>query len=413
MTDRPDAHRPEDPASIRAGFVREIRSLGGSNAFRVNGPDARSGPHKDRWEAQQDGVLNIDLPEDVHTYAGAELQLELWGGHPGTARKRFTLNDTTTLDLPEVGAADAHCTYSYPAVPLAVNDLHPGTNSFAFACDTGTAFWGHYLIRTACLRLLLDDHHPQIQGAGLAGLNAAVVARPSADDRDTLDLSLAIDEAHIDRVASVDFYSHHAGYDENGDTQWTDWHGFPKDGEPVGHIGTTTPADGLRLPYPLHMIPRNEPVYVRARIHWVDSDLIFETAAQRVAEADPTVPVEVIRPIDLPRPCWSRAGKEQRCTLPLGVEPTQLASAELHMVVWDGGSGTVSDPITLNDHPLPIVGTGQHDVLYRVVSLEPDMLVTGDNVVRVFSDTDHHGIEVLAPGPALIVRRHDAPGGAT
>jgi hypothetical protein len=35
-------------------------------------------------------------------------------------------------------------------------------------------------------------------------------------------------------------------------------------------------------------------------------------------------------------------------------------------------------------------------------------LRTGDNVFEVRSDTEHHMLEVLWPGPALIVRQHDA-----
>jgi hypothetical protein len=43
-------------------------------------------------------------------------------------------------------------------------------------------------------------------------------------------------------------------------------------------------------------------------------------------------------------------------------------------------------------------------VLYRQITVDPRVLVRGDNWVRVLSDTEHHGIEVLLPGPALVVR---------
>jgi hypothetical protein len=36
-------------------------------------------------------------------------------------------------------------------------------------------------------------------------------------------------------------------------------------------------------------------------------------------------------------------------------------------------------------------------------------LVKGVNVVRVLSNTEHHGIEVLLPGPALVIRSRLAP----
>jgi len=38
--------------------------------------------------------------------AGVDLYLEVWGGHPGTAGKRITLNGRSAYDLPADGVAD-------------------------------------------------------------------------------------------------------------------------------------------------------------------------------------------------------------------------------------------------------------------------------------------------------------------
>jgi len=58
----------------------------------------------------------------------------------------------------------------------------------------------------------------------------------------------------------------------------------------------------------------------------------------------------------------------------------------------------------LNGVPLVVAGNGRHDVLYQVLPLDPSILRKGENRFEVFSDTEHHGIEVLLPGPALMVR---------
>jgi hypothetical protein len=107
---------------------------------------------------------------------------------------------------------------------------------------------------------------------------------------------------------------------------------------------------------------------------------------------------------DLPAPFWSRAGNVQRCRLPLDVAPEDIERAEMHVVIWDGGRGSVADPFTLNGRPLDVAGAGDHDVLYRRSTLEPAWLRRGDNEIVLHSDTEHHGIEVLLPGPALVVR---------
>ena len=105
-----------------------------------------------------------------------------------------------------------------------------------------------------------------------------------------------------------------------------------------------------------------------------------------------------------PTSFWSRDGQERRCVLSLDVDPASIERAVLHVAIWDGGRGAVEAPFTLNGHPLPVAGEGKHDVLYRRIEIEPGILRRGGNEVRVLSDTEHHGIEVLRPGPALVGR---------
>jgi hypothetical protein len=88
----------------------------------------------------------------------------------------------------------------------------------------------------------------------------------------------------------------------------------------------------------------------------------------------------------------------------LDVDPSLVERAELHVAIWDGGKGKTPDPFTLNGRGLDVAGAGRHDLLYRVVPLDPSLLRRGPNEIRVLSDTEHHGLEVLLPGPALLLR---------
>jgi hypothetical protein len=74
-------------------------------------------------------------------------------------------------------------------------------------------------------------------------------------------------------------------------------------------------------------------------------------------------------------------------------------------VIWDGGAGLVQTPFKLNGYALPVAGTGAHDVLYRILPVEPAFLRKGENRITLLSDTEHHGIEILLPGPCLIISR--------
>jgi hypothetical protein len=395
-------------AESPAGFVREIWVLGGSNSFRVNSPDAKEGPFKDRWEAKQDGVLTVEVDQDLSEVASAELYLELWGGHPGVANKRFKLNGKTECKLPEVGAAKGNCTYSYPSVTLKVSELLAGKNTFAFTCDEAETFWGHFLIRAACLRLLLMPECKTLEDAKLVG-NVLRVSASAVDGKPDL-VALDVDgpDEVTSRIAEVEYWGHYDGYDENGDGNGSDWHGFTKDGRTVGHIGTRTAGKGLKQAWSLAMVPRRKPVSARAHVRFRGvKDIVYETAAIQVAEAQKPSPVRVFGAAELPTPFWSRAGHATGCTIPLDVDPATIEKAELHVTIWDGGAGKTKEPFTLNGTPLAVAGKGQHDLLYRVVKIEPKILRKGDNVVRVLSDTDHHGIEVLLPGPALVVRMRE------
>ena len=56
-----------------------------------------------RNEARVNGLMLIDVPEDLFGLEGADLYLELWGGHPLTENKRFILNGKGVYPLPDDG----------------------------------------------------------------------------------------------------------------------------------------------------------------------------------------------------------------------------------------------------------------------------------------------------------------------
>jgi hypothetical protein len=373
--------------------------------FRVNSPEVVLHPtFGKRSEVKSSGMLQIRAEEDLSLLAGAELYLELWGGHPGTANKRVTINGRSTYAIPEVGTAAGNCTHQYPLLPLQITDLVSGYNALQFACDQGTSFWGHFIVDQACLRAELKPDHPDLKAAGLDGFSASVRATPGTDE--TLRLELAVPPALARSIADVAFQGYYTGYDENGDGSQRDWHGFTKGREPVGHLGTAleTPFAGE---WDLSMLPEQKDMQVRAMVRFRERpDLVYLTAPTGGLSVLERRGVRVTShaPTDLPRPFWSRAGLKRECTIDLDLEPGLIERAELYVVVWDGGTGTVKEYFTLNGHPLSVVGAGRHDTLYSRTLIPPQWLRRGANRIELLSDTEHHGIEVLLPGPELVVR---------
>jgi hypothetical protein len=259
-------------------------------------------------------------------------------------------------------------------------------------------------VDNACLRAVLGRDHPDLAAAGLAGFDAAVRARP-AGGGERMEIELEAAGGFADKVAEVEFHSFYEGFDENGDGAATDWHGFTKDRKPVAIAGAAS-GPPFRAVWDTSMVISAEARF-RAVVRFREQPrLVYET----VATAPVTLPskgraaVKQFLCQEIPAPFTSRIKREKTCPIPVDVDPPAIERAELHVVVWDGGRGTVEDYFTLNGRALPVAGEARHDVIYSRVPLEPALLKRGPNFVRLLSDTEHHGIEVLLPGPAILVR---------
>jgi hypothetical protein len=403
-----------DTAATRGRFVREWWYLPGlahgnpgeNRRFRVNSPEVLLHPtFHSRPEVRSSGMLQIKVEETPHLLAGAGLYMEIWGGHPGTANKRVTPNGRATYPIPEVGTASGHCTHQYPFITLKPADLVPGFNAFQFAADQGSAFWGHFIVDEACVRCELPPSHPDLERLGMTRLAAEVFPKQaSSGEGFELQLKTAgLDEA---AVARVDYQGFNDGYDENGDTLSRGWHGFTTFRKPVAYLGSAAQPP-FRLRWETSMLPAQDGMKVRAFIRFREHPgLVYETAAAE-GLATPDRGQHSVRFFGLatrPTAFWSRANREMRATIEFDADPARIERAELHVVVWDGGKGSINNCFKFNGYPVDVAGDGRHDTIYTVAPLAPSMLRRGVNEIVLLSDTDHHGIEVLEPGPAVAVR---------
>jgi hypothetical protein len=382
--------------------------------FRVNSPEISLHPtFGRRIEARENGLMQIEANEDLFLLTAAEFYAEAWGGHPGTANKRITVNGRSTYALPRLGTEAGHCTYAYPARPLSLTDLVNGFNAVQFAVDQGTTFWGHMLVDNAALRVALTNGHPDPARLGLGDFMATVRVGPLPGGEGVA-LELDASSGGVASIASVDFQGWYRGYDENGNLEEQDWHGYTKHRCPVATLGVVQ-APPFAVEWDTRMLPAQTGVAVRAAVRFrADTNLVFLTAATpglaigRAREAE----VTLLRPHDLPAPFWSRAGQLRTCHFDLDLDPARIEQAELHVVTWTGGAGTVKEYFTLNGVHYPVAEGTRHEVVYSRLPVSPRTLQRGRNRVELRSDTEHHGIEVLLPGPALVVRHQPRPPGA-
>jgi hypothetical protein len=375
-----------------------------NNRFRVNDRLAALHPQfGKRSETRGNGMMQIELTEPLADIRKVELALELWGGHPGTANKRVTVNGRGSYTILEVGTAAGHCTHQYPVIPLERSDLVQAHNAIQFACDRGDSFWGHFIVDNACLRVELPPDHATLQRAKLGGFSAVVTVKPGTGE--SLTVGLDVLDKFRDQVAAVDFQGYYEGYDENGDGRSHDWHGMTRRREASGHLGTARQAP-FQVVWDTGMLPEQKDMGVRAVVRFKDRpDLVFLTPPSTgYATPARTGKVKRYRSAELPKPFWSRDDRSKACDFTLDMNPTKIEQAELCVVIWDGGVEKVTSPLTFNGQPLPFRSDGKHDVKLLRIPVEPKQLVQGKNTFQVVSDTKHHGIEVLLPGPELWVR---------
>jgi hypothetical protein len=375
--------------------------------FRVNAPETSLTPEwMYRSEARENGMMLIHIEEDLALLESAELYAEIWGGHPGTANKRMSINGRSTYTLPEVGTSEGHCTHSYPRIPLKLTDLVNGYNAVQFACDIGTGFWGHYIVDNAALNVVLKQQHPFLIQVGLADFDASIRAEKHPTLEDTLELNLVYPPTFANRISSVDFTGYYAGYDENGNGIEPDWHGFTKNKGAVAILDKAMHPP-FSIMWDTKMLKAQKNVAVHAVVHFRDiPNLVYKTpytTGLYIPQRGSSLVTQHMAE-NQPKPFWSRAGHQRECQIILAEAPDKIEQAVFHIVIWDGGAGAVQNPSCINGHTLPIVGSGAHDVIYKRMAIDPALLKQGENVITLLSDTEHHGIEVLRPGPCLFVR---------
>ena len=404
--DLPPAQQDEGIFWQEHWYERE-RVEGATRRARINSAETVIGKYGGRAEARENGLLIIDAPEDLFQITGAELYTELWGGHPGTANKRFTINGRSTYQTPRVGTEDGHCTFSYPVTKLATTDLVNGRNAIQWTIEKGTTFWGHAMVDQACLRVALTNDHPRLTEAGLAGFSATLLARPfETASNEGINLALHSDHAMKSRIESITFQGWYFGYDDNGDLRQRDWHGFTIDREPIAYLGSADNG-ATAINWDTRLLPAQKGVAARALVRFKDMPgLVYVTPAvtDLVIPDREQASVHLYESFDAPVPFWSRANNKKTCTIVLDVDPAGIEEAELYLTSWTGGPGEVMNYFTINGVHYPVAEGHDHTRQFNRMPIDPKILKRGANFVELLSDTEHHGIEILHPGPALMIR---------
>jgi len=357
-----------------------------------------------RFESQVNGLALLNISDTTLQIERAEMVFEMWGGHPKTENKRFSINGSKYYPLPSENTQAGHCEYQYPIVPVDYHDLVSGYNAIQFLCDRGESFWGHFILEQIGINVFLKSDAPELIKSGLVDFRAI----PSISNKvmaDEVTFGLDYPLRFTDQIEAVHFYAFYLGYNDSGAETDEQWHGFLKGRKYCGHLGTVS-----QIPYQVKwntsMIPdQGKPMAVKALIQFKNGMYYQSDILTGLSFPHSRPHVQLYHCIELPRPFWSRDNQLRTALIELPEDLSEIESVELHVRNWDGGEGNIKDPFMLNGVPYKITaGDAPHELIYTINKVDPKNLKPGVNEIQLISDTKHHGIELCLPGPCLIVK---------
>jgi hypothetical protein len=357
-----------------------------------------------RFESQVNGLALLTINDTILHIERAEMVFEMWGGHPKTDNKRFSINGRQYYSLPSEQTKEGHYEYRYPIIPVDFRDFVYGTNAIQFLCDRGETFWGHFILEEIGVNVFLKTGTPEIVQSGLDRFSAMPEVK-SKVLADNVAITLNMPSQFIPEIEAVHYFAHYLGFDASGSGTDVQWHGYLKGRHYEGHLGTANQAP-FKVNWNTRMIPdQGTPMAIKAIVHFKNG-LMYETEVLRGLTFPLTRPhVQLYHCTELPKPFWSRNNQVRKANIELPSDLSKAERVELHVRNWDGGEGTIREPFKLNGVPYRITqGNAPHKLIYTINPVELKNLQPGANNIELLSDTEHHGIELCLPGPCLVVR---------
>jgi hypothetical protein len=370
---------------------------------------------------------SIDLSvSDLSGAIRAEAVISMWGGHVGTTGKKVRFNGNSWITIPELGAQNGipaghngECFISAPTVVVDVplSYLRTGTNYFEGTNTGQTCYsfqWGQHGWYNLMLRIYYDPaakSHP-------TGSISSIASGGTLGENPTITTSVT--GGSVDRI---DVLASYYGGSTDGDGFYSGYHYdyFPLSTSESSmnlrnHVGTAT-GSGRSVVWNTTWVPDQAAGGIKLIAHlrdasgvWYCTDEVTNVSLSRSGYF-----VKMYTPYDMPERAWARGDLTPfvtHVTIPSGDNLANATAAIYYIRTWNGIDGD-ADPAghyrRLNSWTDGEFGAN-HFYSADVRTVPVNQLVQGTNTFTWYSATTaHHGMEILWPGPAILVRYGGTP----
>ena len=215
--------------------------------------------------------------------------------------------------------------------------------------------------------------------------------------------SIKVEASAAKGISRVDILGYYEAFDSDGDGIFSEWQRYYQSTSLTNHIGSTL-AEPWEVSWNTQWVPDQEAGSVKliARIRdntgvWFVTDEVRNLSLIR-----DTVSVKMYKPESVPPKFTVRVSLEKSCevNIPESESLEYAAEAAVHLRTWNG----IEDNFVLNDSYSCPIGGNNHFFGYSIQNIPVSALVKGANKISFTSPTEHHGPEILWPGPVIMIR---------
>ena len=376
--------------------------------WRITDPDAKN---TGALAFLPNPLLGIVI-DDLDGAVKAEVLMDIWSGHAGTSNKRFRFNNNDWIHIPEVPtiALQPECYYAQSNVIMEIplEYFVHGNNTFEGTSGGQTCFgfnWGQWGWYVMMVRIYYgpDKSH-----------NKASITYPVSNTTITDNPEIIVSPDNPDEVDQVQILGKYFGYDQRGLGHFYDWHWAYHGSVLEGHLGTVNTAP-YKTTWNTTWVPDQETraISFMARVKdknsvWYVTDIVENISLDRSAGTS----IKMYSSIDVPKRFTVRKlGNGDPKIMGCNIEITDLelaTEAKFFHRTWnaaddDAARGSITFPLLINGTGYKTFGLN-HFFSLSGFNLPISNLVTGPNNISYTSNTSHHGIEVMWPGPAIMVK---------